>query len=156
MRNIIHPLHLEASLRGANSRVGWVPWVDCLLICLGLILLSSHFLFPPGVGMTLPSFSGPLAGKPVAAVLSARSGNMIIFEDSVFTERGLQSYLEGQNADRKAQGLAPVDRGVLLVQLDQSVSVQVFLNICELAYNAGFSEIQIAATERDIVLPEGS
>lgn len=149
MRRLINPLGLEALLKGANSRAGWVPWVDCLLIGLGFTLLGSMFLFAPGVEIQLPSFRGPLSGVPVASVLSIRSGNMVIFEDAVFTEQGLEAYLAEEKVRRDRAPAAVQDRGVMLVQVDKDVSVQVFLRICEIAYASGFSKIQIAAVEQD-------
>jgi len=149
MRRLINPLGLEGSLKGANSRAGWVPWVDCLLIGLGFVLLGSRFLFAPGVEIQLPSFGGPLPGVPVASVLSVRSGNMVIFEDAVFTERGLEAYLAEEKVRRAQVSLEELDRGVMLVQVDRDVSMQVFLRICEIAYASGFSKIQVASVERD-------
>lgn len=155
MRRLINPLDLEESLKGANSRAGWVPWVDCLLIGLGLVLLGSRFLFAPGVEVQLPSYGGPLAGVPVASVLSIRSGNMVVFEDAVFTEQGLEAYLTEEGIGGNQKTLEAEDRGVLLVQADRDVSMQVFLRICEIAYASGFSQIQIAAVERGVDESEG-
>ena len=155
MRRSINPLNLESSLKGANSRAGWVPWVDCLLIGLGLALLGSRFLFAPGVEIQLPSYSGPLAGRPVTSVLSIRSSNMLIFEDAVFTEHGLGVYLGEEGKRRMQAGLDPLDRGVILVQVDKDVNMQVFLRVCEIAYASGFSQVQIAAIERNVVVREG-
>lgn len=131
-----------------------MPWLDCLLIGLGFVLLSSTFLFPPGIGIQLPSYAGPLSGQPVSSVLSVRSGNMMIFEDAVFTERGLQAYLSDEMQRREREGLGAVDRGVILVQFDKEVSMQVFLKICEIAYASGFSQVQVAAVEQTPVMRE--
>lgn len=133
--------HLQEKL---EARIEAVPLFNVLLIAVLLLATGSGFVFAPGVPvaldgerartLVLPTASVPLSGADPSAVLTVKSDTMFIFDGRIF--ESLEAAFSQETTTR--------DRGVLLVKLDRSVSVQGLFRIAELAGKAGFSSLQIA------------
>jgi biopolymer transport protein ExbD len=159
MSSLTDPLDLQSRLTPPDKRLDPVPLLDILLIAVLMISLSSRFLYAPGLTidlegntpgqpawtLDLPTASqGIMPGQPTTAtltvaVLTARQENMFLFDGQIHTLPSLQATL------RAAGGTQRYQNGVLLLKLDRAVSTQTFLTLCELAQEAGFSRIQLAA-----------
>ena len=93
----------------------------------------------PGVRVDLPSSGMQMqqSNLPVA-VLTIGNRGMLFFDGGVFElnsiDRSFQKYIEE----------LPVKDVVLLVKTEGSMDLQLFLELCQMAQDAGFVQVQIA------------
>lgn len=149
--SLTSPLGLTRHLRRPDLRLEAVPWLNVLLLGLLLWMLGPRYLFHPGMALglapatTLPVVSGsPLPGLPanaVLTVLTAKGDDMFIFDGGIYDRDSLAIQL------RQHPKSPPGTPTVLLLEVDQGVSMQTFMEICALARAAGFSTVQVAATQ---------
>jgi len=138
---IVQPFNFTSHLR--QSRVGFdvVPFVDFCLILVLFALLGSPYVVAPGLTVNLPAMRDPAADAvPTSRVLTVgevEGRELIIYDNRV---QSLET-LAKSFADNPAA--APGE--VLLLRLQRDVSVQLLVQINELAARAGFSAVQIAA-----------
>ena len=118
---------------------------DVLLIALMFTMLSSKYILASGISMRLdgemelpsaaPSSLGGVFADDSLSVLNIRGKGMIMFGGKIYNEDAFA---------REMKAFKP--RGeILLIKADAGVSGQTLLNICAVAKNAGFKEVQIAA-----------
>ena len=134
------PLNLKSNLHPPNFRMNVVPFVDALLITLCLFMLGSRFISAPGVTVDLPKVSN-IENRSVVSVLTIRHDKMLIYEGRIYTineiSDALAKSVNGLEADR-----------VLLVKLNKDVTMQTFLNICDIARGAGITQVQVASESK--------
>jgi biopolymer transport protein ExbD len=111
------------------------------LIVLFFSLLSSRFVFAPGISLSLPTTARApgdiVAASSVLTVSEIEGREMLIFNGGIFTLETLQRAFDERERTSEAE--------ILLVRLDQTVSMQLLVRVCELAEFSGFSRVQIAA-----------
>lgn len=141
---ITRPLELQSKLSPPPRDLDVVFWVNVGAVCLFFGLLGSRFILAPGmpVGVSaVPELVLPQVGvaQPGAAsvVVSYRRDNMILFEGGIYEFANFRPVLE---AYAKAHPGA-----AMLVRVDKQVSMQGFLDLCDLARAAGFANVLVAA-----------
>jgi biopolymer transport protein ExbD len=144
---ITRPLDLVSRLGPPPRDLDFFAWVNVGLIVLFFGLLGSRFVLAPGLAMAvgesgssldLPALGTSTGGEGVASVVvSYRRDNVILFEGGMYSQADLRK----QMADyvRKHPG------AVLLVRADRQVSMQAFLDLCEMAKSVGFANVLVAA-----------
>ena len=144
---ITRPLELESRLSPPPRDLDFVAWVNVALIVLFFSLLGSRFVLAPGVsvgvgdqegGPELPQSGGTLENTGAASVVvSYRRDNVILFEGGMYSLADLQK----QMADyvKKHPG------AVMLVRADRQVSMQAFLDLCNMARSVGFASVVVPA-----------
>ncbi|MEI6108030.1 MAG: biopolymer transporter ExbD [Opitutae bacterium] len=144
---ITRPLDLVSRLSPPPRDLDFFAWVNVAFIVLFFGLLGSRFVLAPGLPMTvgesgssldLPAIGAASGGTGVASVVvSYRRDNVILFEGGMYSQADLRK----QMADyiRKHPG------AVLLVRADRQVSMQAFLDLCEMAKSVGFANVLVAA-----------
>lgn len=138
--SLCRPLGLVHALSQPDRRLDFTPLFDVLLIVVLLSLLGSRFLFPPGVALDLPRVSGDLlAGSPTSAVLTVHTDDMLFFKGRHFTRDALERHMLTGGA--AAMG----DDAVLLINVGRGVSVETLLKLAQIAREAGYLQVQIAA-----------
>ncbi len=135
---ITKPLNLQNSLQPSSQRFDFIALFDVLLIAFGFSLLSSRFLFAPGITVELPRAGyGELSGMRTDAVLTVGANEMLLFEGAILNfdtfEGHLREYFEGKSDT------------ALLIRADRSISMETLLAVAELARAAGVDRIQVAA-----------
>lgn len=134
---ITRPLELEAHLRSPSHRFNVVPLLDILFIVLFFSLLSSKFVFSPGLTIDLPrGDEDALAGLPASAVLTVRSDEMLLFQEQILGLDTLEAALR-DHVERRGETN-------LLINFDRKVSVQTLFSVSELARAAGVGRVQLA------------
>lgn len=150
------PFNLRERLRNPDYRIGIVPLASVLLVAFFLFAMTSKFIFAPGLTVeltpgknpdvapisdsakyVLPVFDGPVAGKTTSAVLSIKNDSMFIFDGNIY--RNLSDALPPVSSARAGT------RGILLVKMDRSSSIQGLFDLTKVARDAGFSAVQLAA-----------
>jgi biopolymer transport protein ExbD len=142
---ITRPLDLESRLSRPPRDLDLFFWVNLGAVALFFTLLGSRFVLAPGQlvqvgqgngGLELPR-SGSAAPAAASVVVSYRRDDMVLFEGGIYTLRDLRAPMETYT--KKHPGAA------LLVRVDKQVSMQGFLDLCDLARSAGFSQVLVAA-----------
>jgi biopolymer transport protein ExbD len=132
-----------------------------LLIALLLSLAGSRFIYAPGLtvslhnnlsaatprhdSLNLPRSTGRLAGAMTGAtlivpMLTARSDAMVFFNGRMFSTTDASLRQAMRNAAEKSP--------VLLLKMDNSVTMDRYFLLCDYAREAGFAQVQIAGESR--------
>lgn len=141
---ITQPLGLVAKLRPPPRDFDVFFWANAALIVLFFLLLGSRFVLAPGMpvkvgepaALELPQVNAAMQGV-ASVVVSYRRDEMILFEGGIYNIREFRPELE--KYVKKHPG------AVLLVRVDRQVSMQGFLELCDLARAAGFVNVLVAA-----------
>ncbi len=144
---ITRPLELQSRLSPPPRDLDFFAWVNVGVIVLFFGLLGSRFVLAPGmpIGVTdeslaLPEVNGAVDGAvPAAVVVSYRRDNVILFEGGMYTAAELRKHLQAYAAEHP--------HAVLLVRADRQVSMQSFLQLCEMAREVGFAKVLAAAEQ---------
>ncbi len=139
---ITRPFNLQARLKAPSRRFDMVALFDILLLAFGFTLLSSRFIFAPGISIDLPRVgSEELVGIRTDAVLTIGANEMLLFEGSILNFDNFEQRLRehfSQDAD-----------AALLIRADSSISMQTLLEVAEMARSAGVARVQVAAAPLD-------
>jgi len=143
---ITHPLELQSRLSPPPRDLDFIAWVNVAVIALFFGLLGSRFVLAPGMpvgvggdnSLELPQVSGATEGAgPASVVVSYRRDNVILFEGGMYTLTELRKHMEGYAKQHPG--------AVMLVRADRQVSMQAFLDLCEMARQVGFANVLAAA-----------
>ena len=143
---ITGPLELRSRLSPPPRDLDFFAWVNVGVIVLFFALLGSRFVLAPGlpVGLSgeaelaLPEVgAGTQVVAPASVVVSYRRDDVILFEGGKYTLTELRGHMELYAKQHPG--------AVMLVRADREVSMQAFLNLCEMARQAGFAHVLAAA-----------
>lgn len=135
---ITRPLDLESKLSPPPRDLDTMFWVNVGVVMLFFSVLGSQFVLASGElvqVMELPRISSPSQGA-TSVVVSYRRDNMVLFEGGIYTLGDLQPRME--------QYVKEHPGAVMLVRFDQAVSLQGFMDLCDLARKAGFANVLLA------------
>ena len=150
------PLGVLEKVRPAERGLDFVP-LALALVCAALTyVLSAEFVFAPGmyVGFKDGDFavspslktpklaSGDLARTSLTVTLVSARGT------GVFVVAGRVVDRDGLGAERRRVAAAGGTGRPLRVKADASLTMQSFLEVCELARSAKFPGVLVAADER--------
>ena len=133
------PFGLKARLKRPTIKLDVVPVLDLLFIALFFGLLFTRFVMIPGIRVELPKSELRMSPSNLpVTVLTIGNGGMLFFDGAVFElssiERGFKNYYEK---------ILQQDV-VLLIKTEGSMNLQLFLELCQMAKDAGFVQVQIA------------
>jgi len=134
------PFVLNQHLKPPKMKFDLVPILDLIVLALLFSLLFTRYLILPGVQVDLPKTELSIQQDASSiAVLTIANSGMLFFAGSVYEQnsiaRAFQRYFE------KSKMESPV----LLIKASASMDIQKFLELCKMAQDAGFSEVQIVA-----------
>lgn len=127
-----------------------VPFLDAFLIVLFVALNTSAFVVAPGATIQLP-VSATVEASPAAttAVLTVDRNQLYFFEGrklaEVTLETRLKDYVDNQKLSSRGDGT------VLLIKADSSITSSTLFQLMEIARNAGFSQIHLAAEKEESI-----
>jgi biopolymer transport protein ExbD len=137
---ITRPLDLASRLRPPQHGYEFVFYVNAGLIALFFVLFGSRFVLSPGLGLdfSLPVMPAALAGAvSTDVVVSIKGENLAFVAGAKVDFTGLRGYL-----NERAKGAAALR---LLVQADAALTMRDLTEIYDMAREAGFASVQIAA-----------
>lgn len=138
---IVQPFNFTARLKQTSVGFDIVPFIDFCLLLVFFTVLGSRFVVAPGLTVNLPAMQAATSDAvPTSRVLTVgevEGRELIIYDNRVQSLKTL--------ADSFAEHPAAAPGEVLLLRLKRDVSVQLLVQINELAAQAGFSAVQIAA-----------
>lgn len=151
LNNMVHlnsPLGLRAKIKAPSIEIEAIPFINVLCIAFFITLLSSKYLFAPGLTIELPESSeSKIKGTTTNAILSVSQTNMVFFEGNIYTLETIeQAFID---FIKKTSISSPT----LLAKINKGTDVDVFFKICEMAHKAGFSNIQLAANAKHAIEP---
>lgn len=132
-------LGLLERLHRPEIKIDVIPVLDLMVLGLLISLLFTRFVMLPGVRVDLPSTDLRMQHSASAvAVLTIGNQGMLFFDGSVYdlgtVERAFRRHIE----DAGEQSV------VLLVKAQATIELQLFLDLCRMAQEAGFAQVQIA------------
>lgn len=145
---ITQPLELQSRLSRPPRDLDFLAWVNVGVIVLFFALLGSRFVLAPGLpvglggenAMDLPQLAGASsAGAPASVVVSYRRDNVILFEGGMYNLVELKKHMTAYAKEHPG--------AIMLVRADRQVSMQAFLDLCQLARTAGFAHVLAAADQ---------
>ena len=143
---ITRPLDLESRLSPPPRDLDFMAWVNVAVIVLLFAMFGSQTVLLPGVPIGVGESSqielpttGPASGDAGTAsvVVSYRRDNVILFEGGMYSLADLRKQMAGYV--KKHPG------AVMLVRADRQVSMQAFLDLCDMARSVGFANVRVAA-----------
>ncbi|MGJ8654272.1 MAG: ExbD/TolR family protein [Opitutaceae bacterium] len=138
------PLGLMEHLRKPKMKLDMVPVLDLLVIGLLMSLLFTRFVMVPGVRVDLPDSDLRMPHHDASvAVLTIGNKGMLYFDGSVYEQGSIARAFNHHLSARDH-----IDEHVLLVKAEGTMSLQVFLNLCQMAQEAGFGQVQIAGEKK--------
>jgi biopolymer transport protein ExbD len=145
---ITSPLDLQSRLSPPPRDLDFFAWVNVGVIALFFGLLGSRFVLAPGLPigvardseLVLPEVAGAVTtAGPASVVVSYRRDNVILFEGGKYTLSELRKHMETYAKQHPG--------AVMLVRADRQVSMQAFLDLCEMARQVGFANVLAAAEQ---------
>ena len=150
------PLGVLEKVRPADQGLDFVPFALALVCAALAYALSAEFVFAPGlyvgfdsrqgaVSQTLKTpklTTGDLARTSLTVTLVSARGT------GVFVVAGRVVDRDGLGAELRRVAAAGGSARPVLIKADASLTMQGFLEVCELARNAGFPGVLVAADER--------
>ena len=138
------PFGLKHHLKPPKMKFDLVPVLDLIILALLISLLFTRYLILPGVRVDLPKTELSIQQDASSvAVLTIANSSMLFFAGSVYQLNSIEP------AFRKYVGNSKSKSPVLLVKAGAAMDIQEFLGLCQMARNAGFDEVQIAADPED-------
>ncbi len=135
---ITRPLNLLSRLKKPSLRFDVVALFDIMVVVFGFTLLSSRFIFAPGITIDLPRVAADdLVGIRTDAVLTIGANEMLLFEGAILNFDNFEARLEDYFAGRTD--------GALLIRADRSISMETLMEVAQLARAVGVERVQIAA-----------
>lgn len=140
---ITQPLELQSRLSAPPRDMDMLFWANVGAVLLFFSLLGSRFVLAPGlpvqVGKSVLDLPHSASSSQVAAdvVVSYRRDNMVMFEGGIFALGDLRTRFEQYARDHPGS--------VMLVRYDKAVSMQGFVDLCDMARAAGFAGVLLAA-----------
>jgi len=139
MNRLIYPFGLKNRIKSPSLAIDAIPLLDIILIAFLISLISSKFLFAPGIKVDLPESKTALSkGVSTPIVLTVNQSNLIFFEGNMYRIEDLEKTLSNYIKDSKQ------DNKVLLAKISKQTSMDTLYQICEIAKATGFTEVQIA------------
>lgn len=144
---ITQPLELQSRLSAPPRDLDMLFWANVGAVLLFFSLLGSRFVLAPGLpvqvgsALELPRSASSAQGM-ASVVVSYRRDNMVVFEDGIFALGELRPRFEQYAKDHPGS--------VMLVRYDKAVSMQGFVDLCDMARVAGFAGVLVAAEPQTV------
>lgn len=140
--SVSQPLNLRAMIQTApKPGFDFVAAIDLILIALFFALNGSQFIFAPGAQVDLAQTGHPELGRAMpGVVLTVGRNDVYFFENQKIDPSELEARLRRYTREYG-------EGGALLLKLDQSLALESLFHLMDVAREAGFSQVQLAAEE---------
>ncbi len=122
------------------THIDMVPMVDCIMVLLIFLMISSAFVNDPGIEVQKPDVSGAQSGEQNALLIAISADNRIYFDGQEIHADQLAGLIR-----QAAIGRSPV----LVIRADKAASHGVFSLVYSEARRAGIEHVQFATTRGD-------
>jgi len=126
--------------RFETTHIDMVPMVDCIMVLVIFLMISSAFVNDPGVEVQKPDVSGALSGDQTALLIAISADNRIYFDGQEIRPEQVAGLVK-----RAAIGRAPA----LIIRGDRGCNLGVFAAVYTEAKRSGIQHVQFATTRTD-------
>jgi len=123
------------SHRFESTHIDMVPMVDCIMVLVIFLMVSSSFVSDPGVEVQKPDVVGALSSDQNALLIAIAADNRIWFDGQEIRTDQVAAVLK-----QAAVGRSPS----LIVRGDQVTDLGVFAQVYTEAKRAGIKQVQFA------------
>jgi biopolymer transport protein ExbD len=121
-----------------TTHVDMVPMVDCIMVLVIFLMISSVFVNDPGIEVQKPDVSGARAGDPNALLIAISADNRIFFDGQEIHVDRVAAVVK-----RAAIGRTPV----LIIRADRGALHGTFAAVYAEAKRAGVQHVQFATAK---------
>lgn len=118
-----------------STHIDMVPMVDCIMVLVIFLMVSSSFVSDPGVEVQKPDVSGVIAGDQTALLIAISADDRIFFDGQEIRPDQVGPVLK-----QAAIGRSPS----LVVRGDRASSLGVFAEVYTEAKRSGIQQVQFA------------
>lgn len=122
------------------THIDMVPMVDCIMVLLIFLMISSAFVSDPGIEVQKPDVSGVQAGDQNALLIAISVDNRIYFDG-----QEVQADQVAALVKQAAVGRSPA----VIIRADRGSSHGVFAAVYDQARRAGIKQVQFATARAD-------
>ncbi|RXK53718.1 biopolymer transporter ExbD [Oleiharenicola lentus] len=126
--------------RFESTHIDMVPMVDCIMVLVIFLMVSSSFVNDPGVEVQKPDVVGALSSEQNALLIAIAADNRIWFDGQEIRTDQVATVLK-----QAAVGRSPS----LIVRGDQASSLGVFAQVYTEAKRAGIKQVQFATARTE-------
>jgi len=123
-----------------STHIDMVPMVDCIMVLLIFLMISSAFVNDPGVEVQKPDVSGVQAGDQNALLIAISADSRIYFDGQEVRADQVAALVK-----QAAIGRSPA----LIIRADRAASHGVFSIVYTEAKRAGIARVQFATARAD-------
>ncbi|KQC06637.1 MAG: biopolymer transporter ExbD [Smithella sp. SDB] len=117
-----------------------IPLVDVMLVLLTIVLTTSTFIASGAISVSLPKASPQQAQAAKSQIISINSQGIIYFAAKMVSFEDLNALIK--DIDRETS---------IILRADQSIRLQVFVDVLDLLNNKGFKKVAIQTQRKDQV-----
>ncbi|HVU17776.1 MAG TPA: biopolymer transporter ExbD [Candidatus Didemnitutus sp.] len=122
------------------THIDMVPMVDCVMVLLIFLMISSAFLNDPGVEVQKPEVSGSRTAEQNLLLIAISADNRIFFDGQQIRTDQVAAALK-----QAAIGRSPT----LIIRADRSASHGTFAEVYAEAKRAGITHVQFATSRAE-------
>jgi biopolymer transport protein ExbD len=123
--------------RFESTHIDMVPMVDCIMVLLIFLMISSAFVNDPGVEVQKPDVGGNPPNEQNSLLIAITADNRIFFDGQQVHPDQIASLIK-----QAAIGRSPA----LIIRADRASSHGVFAQVYADAKRAGIAHVQFATT----------
>ena len=126
--------------RFETTHIDMVPMVDCIMVLVIFLMISSAFVSDPGVEVQKPDVSGTLNLDQNALLIAISSDNRIYFDGQEIRTDQVASVLK-----QAAVGRSPA----VIIRGDRASNLGIFATVYTEAKRSGIQHVQCATARAD-------
>jgi len=123
-----------------NTHIDMVPMVDCIMVLLIFLMVSSAFVNDPGVEVQKPDVGGKINAEQNILMLAITADNRVYFDGQELRLEQIAAVLK-----QAAIGRSPA----LIIRGDRASNLGVFASVYTEAKKSGIQHVQFATTRAD-------
>lgn len=121
--------------RFESTHIDMVPMVDCIMVLVIFLMISSSFVSDPGVEVLKPDVVGALSSDQNALLIAISADDRIYFDGQEIRADQVSAVLKQASVGRSPS---------LIVRGDRASSLGVFAQVYTEAKRAGLKQVQFA------------
>lgn len=126
--------------RFETTHIDMVPMVDCIMVLVIFLMVSSAFVSDPGIEVQKPDVHGAMAGDQNALLIAISADNRVFFDGQEIRPDQIATVLK-----QAAIGRSPV----LIIRGDRASHLGVFAAVYAEAKRSGIAQVQFATARAD-------
>jgi biopolymer transport protein ExbD len=122
------------------THIDMVPMVDCIMVLVIFLMISSAFVSDPGVEVQKPDVSGTISSEQNNLVVAIAADNRIYFDGQEIQADQVAAVLR-----QAAIGRSPA----VIIRGDRAANLGIFATVYTEARRAGIQQVQFATARAD-------